>query len=146
MADRATLRTRLDRLADEVGAPDPPLAAAELMVAAAYVGRNRDIWGGDKALTFWDRFPDRVRAACYRGPTPAHWWEAISRMLDVVAPAKVEDRRALVAALGHSDGTAVLSALRTQPEALCLRVRLAFQLSREDSATSQAPAMQEELS
>lgn len=128
-----TIEQRLASLTDEVGpSADTQTAAAEVLVATAYAGRDRDVWGGDRALTFWDRFPDLVRAACYRGPTVAHWWDGITRVLGVRPPTASADRTALAKAIGHPDQYGVLDALRLQPETICLRVRLAWQYTRTD--------------
>ena len=128
-----TIEQRLASLTAEVGqAADTQTAAAEILVATAYAGRDRDVWGGDRALTFWDRFPDLVRAACYRGPTVAHWWDGITRVLGVQPPTAAEDRTALAKAIGHADQYGVLDALRSRAETICLRVRLAWQFTRTD--------------
>ncbi len=112
---------------------DQAVRDAALLVACAYSGRDRSVWGGDRALTFWDRFPDRVRAGCYRGPTLGHWWEALTRSLGAQPPTQLVDRMALDAVLA-SDPKPILAALRDQPQMLCLRVRLAWQLTREASS------------
>lgn len=126
-----TLNVLLDRLDHELGPTDPITRRATLLVAAAHHTRDRDVWGGDRAVTYWDRLPDRVRTGCYRGPLLAHWWESMTRTLGCGQPSLMDDRIALAAAIGGGNDAAVLAELRTQTEALCLRVRLAVQLSRE---------------
>ena len=126
-----TITERMKALDADLGAADDDVtSAATFLVAAAYDGRDRDVWGGDRALSFWDRFPDRIRAACYRGPTLGHWWDAISHELGATAPTRVEDRKRLAQIL-VMPADPVRSALTGQTQALCLRVRLAWQLTRE---------------
>src|SRR5690606_3790345 len=69
------IQQMLDALADEIGVLDPVSARAELLVAVAHECRDRGVWGGDRALTYWDRLPEKVRAACYAGPSLADWWQ-----------------------------------------------------------------------
>lgn len=141
-----TLTAMLDRLDIELGPADPITRRATLLVAAAHQTRDRDVWGGDRAITYWDRLPDRVRTGCYRGPLLAHWWESMTRTLGCSQPTQMDDRVALAAALGAGDDAAVLAELRTQTEALCLRVRLAVQLSRDTTTTKARPAQPAEPS
>lgn len=131
MPDPTTYRARLDRLATEVGPVDGPEATAELLVLAAHDTRDWDTWGGDRAITYWDRLPAKILAACYRGPTLAHWWQAITGTLGCTPPRRIEDRTAVAAALACGDDRAVLDVLRTRPEVICLRVRLAQDLDRQ---------------
>lgn len=125
-----TITDRMATLDGDLGTAEPEVSSATFLVAAAYDGRDRDVWGSDRALTFWDRFPDRVRAACYRGPTLAHWWEGISRDLGVSPPTRVEDR-ARLASIIAGDPAPVRAVLAGQTATICLRVRLAWQLTRE---------------
>lgn len=121
----------LEQVAADVGPLDEVSARAELLIAVAHETRDRDIWGGDRALTYWDRLPEKVRAACYAGPTLADWWQRITTTLGCTHPRTVDDRRALATALAAGDDRQVLDALRTRTEALCLRVRLAAQQRRD---------------
>lgn len=105
---------------------DPTIARAVLLVLAAHDGRDRGVWGGDRAITYWDRLPDRVRTSCYRGPTLAHWWEAISRTLGTRQPTRAVDRQAVAGAIVGGDDLAVLDVLRTRTEMVCLHARLAI--------------------
>lgn len=125
-----TITERMSALAADLGPAADELSAATFLAAAAYDGRDRDVWGGDRALTFWDRFPDRVRAACYRGPTLGHWWEGITRDLGVTPPTRAEDR-ARLARIIAGDPAPVRAVLAGQTATVCLRVRLAWQLTRE---------------
>lgn len=135
-----SVMTMLDRLHAEIGVPDEVTARATLLVAMAHHTRDRDVWGGDRAITYWDRLPDRVRTGCYRGPLVAHWWESMCRTLGAGQPSILEDRVALAQTIAAGGDGEVLTELRTQTEALCLRVRLAVQLSRETSPTKRPPA------
>lgn len=125
-ADKPTISDRLDALADEIGDQDPISRRATLLVAIAHDTRDRDVWGGDRAITWWERFPDKIRAGCYGGPTLAHWWERMCRTLGCTQPRRIEDRQALAAAISAGDDQEVLTVLRTRPEALALRVRLSM--------------------
>lgn len=133
------LTVDLVRLADEHGSLDAPASRAELLVAAAHRYRDREVWGGDRALTYWDRLPDRVRTATYAGPRLPQWWERICRELGVGQPSRREDREAVSRALAAGGDAAVLAALRGETEALCLRVRLAVELARQASDPEPAP-------
>lgn len=104
----------------------PTIARAVLLVLAAHDGRDRGVWGGDRAITYWDRLPDRVRTSCYRGPTLGHWWEAITRTLGTTQPGRAADRDAIATALTAGDDIAVLDALRTRTEMVCLHARIAI--------------------
>lgn len=126
-----TITERLDVADQQHPVTDRAVQDAVLLVACVYAGRDRSVWGGDRALTFWDRFPDRVKAACYRGPSLGHWWEAMTRQLGTQPPTQLIDRMALDAVLA-SDPKPILAVLRDQPQLLCLRVRLAWQLTREN--------------
>lgn len=123
---RPTIAEQLATSAAELGALPPAEARAVALVALAYATRDRDVWGGDRALTFWDRLPDRVRTGCYRGPTLGHWWEAMTRALGCGQPHRLEDRELLASTLAAGDDRAVLDVLRTQTEMVCLRVRLSI--------------------
>lgn len=141
---RSDVTTRLDRLADQVGAVTGPAVHAERLVALAHDTRDRDVWGGDRAITYWDRLPDRVRTACYAGPTLAAWWERMSRQLGCSPPSLSTDRALLAATLACGDDAAVLDELRRHTEALCLRVRLAVQLDRDLRTTKTTSTPTEE--
>lgn len=117
--------------AAEIGPVDGPAATAELLVAVAHATRDWEVWGGSRALEYWDRLPERVKVATYRGPTLGHWWSAIARQLGCSQPARKEDRQALAAALACGQDSPVLAALRARPEELVLRVRLAHDLHRQ---------------
>jgi hypothetical protein len=127
---RPCARERLAILADHVGDVDEASHAATLLVAVAHDTRDRVVWGGDRAITYWQRLPERVRAACYGGPSLADWWERISRLLGCIPPTRVEDRED-VARIVHLDDPQVMRTLRTQAEMVCLRVRLAMQLTAD---------------
>lgn len=126
-----TVKTDLESSALDVGALDGPAATAELLVGLAHQCRDRATWGGQRALTYWDRLPDKVRTACYGGPTLGHWWERMCRTLGCTPPRNETDRVDLARALACEDGEVVLDALRTRGETLCLRVRLAVQARRD---------------
>lgn len=128
------LLNRLDDAGVDVG--NDAMRRAFILVASAYRGRDRDVWGGDRAITFWDRLPDRVRTSCYRGPLLVHWWEAISRTLGVSQPGRMEDRETLATALAAGDDALVLEMLRTGTEAICLLVRLSMQLDPSRAQTN----------
>lgn len=131
MADRPTIGEMLATSAADIGAINGPSARAELLIAVAHETRDRDVWGGDRAITYWDRLPEKIRSACYRGPTLAAWWEAVTRTLGCAQPRRAEDRRALAACLSAGDDQAVLRQLREHTEMLCLRVRLAVNAARD---------------
>lgn len=125
----------LTALNDEAGTVNEHVWTATLLVYVAHSTRNRDVWGGDRAITYWSILPDRVRTCCYAGPTLAAWWERICRVLDCAQPYRKEDRLAVAQALAAGDDGAVLEVLRTQAEMVCLRARLATQISRDNKET-----------
>lgn len=131
----STVQKRLTRLAVEVGEVTGPDAVAEQLIALAHDNRDRDVWGGDRAITYWDRLPDRIRGACYAGPTLGHWWERVSVTLGCEPPRKREDRELLAAAIAGGDDQAVLEAIRRSTETLCLRVRLSHEFDRDQSVS-----------
>ncbi|MGH3993092.1 MAG: hypothetical protein ACRDSN_11600, partial [Pseudonocardiaceae bacterium] len=118
-----SVREDLEASALEVGALPAAEATAELLVGLAHQCRDRATWGGQRALTYWDRLPDKVRTACYAGPALANWWERMSRVLGCTPPRTPTDRADLARALACGEDFAVLDALRTRTESLCLRVR-----------------------
>jgi hypothetical protein len=123
---------RLRALDDEYGPLDDDSNAALILVGVAHDTRDRTVWGGDRAITYWSRLPEKVRAACYAGPHVADWWERAVRLLGCSQPSRQEDRAAVAQIIGQ-DQPGVLRVLRTNPEALCLRVRLAIQHHKESS-------------
>lgn len=129
-----TVREDLAVSALDVGALDGPDATAELLVGLAHQCRDRGTWGGQRALSYWDRLPDKVRTACYGGPTLGHWWERMSRVLGCSPPRDPTDRADLARALACPQASAVLDVLRTRTEVVCLRVRLAVQARRDRDA------------
>lgn len=126
-----TITDQLDALAQQAGAVDGSTAVAERLVALAHTTRDRDVWGGDRAITYWEHLPDKVRAATYAGPTIAAWWERMCRQLGCTQPARAEDRLLLAQCISCGDDRAVLDVLASQPQALCLRVRISVQIARE---------------
>lgn len=129
-----TVTELMGALDNDVGGQDPVAARAALLVAVAHSTRDRDVWGGDRAITFWDRFPERVRGACYGGPTLDHWWQRMVATLGCHQPRNPRDRVTLTGALSGGGDRAVLDVLRTRSDALCLRVRLAHQIHRDGTA------------
>lgn len=96
------------------------------LVLLAHDNRDRSVWGGDRAITYWDRLPDRIRTATYAGPTLAHWWERVTRLLGASHPTVEADRVELARVLACGRDAAVLAALRTQTETVCLWARVAY--------------------
>lgn len=140
-----TVTERIAAAAAEIGPAEGPLAVAELLVAVAHDTRDRGVWSGNRMLTYWDRLPDQVRAACYGGPTVGHWWERMCRILGSGQPTNAPDRVALGQALTTADGAAVLSVLRSQTEMVCLRVRLVYQLTRPQTETTETTEQTEAM-
>lgn len=118
--------------AERYGPLDLAAGRAELLIAIAHATRDRDVWGGERALTYWDRLPEKIRTACYAGPTLDHWWQRISTTFGCSQPRSDDDRAALAGALGGGDDGAVIAVLRTRTAAICLRVRLAHQARRAE--------------
>lgn len=104
-------------------APTPHDAAVAL-VGIAHRCVDWDIWGGPKALRYWDGMTARVRSACFAGKTLGDWWEALTRSMSLHPPGRKEDRARLVDLLGHPDGRAVLNELRARTELVVMTVRV----------------------
>lgn len=109
-----------------IGELSKPQAVAQTLLLLAHDNRDRSVWGGQRALEYWDRLPDKVRMATYSGPTLAHWWERMVRLLGVSHPRSEADRTELATALACGLDADVLTGLRTQTEMLCLRARIAY--------------------
>lgn len=134
-----TTQDLLMSVTHEIGMVHGPTATAELLVALAHQCRDRSVWGGERALTYWDRLPEKIRMATYAGYTLARWWERCSHTLGCTPPRVAEDRVALAVALAGGDDAQVLAVLRSEPHALCLRVRLAHQYRRGQAPLSVHP-------
>lgn len=118
---------------DEIGRVDPARECAELLIGVAHQSRDRATWGGDRALTYWDRLPDKVRGGTYSSRSLDGWWMSMTRALGCGQPRDPDDRAALALALACGDDQAVLGAMRSSAEALCLRVRVAFHRHRNQA-------------
>lgn len=141
---RPPMTEQIDQATGMLGDMTAAERCACILVALAHANRDRDVWGSDRAFTFWDRFPNDVRAACCRGPTLGHWWEAMTRRLGAHQPGKAEDRQLLAATLAEPAGP-VLDVLRGQAEVTCLRVRLVAQHQREQATDDTPTTTQEEM-
>lgn len=101
-----------------------PAGQAERLLLLVHYGVNwRTGWVGAYRATYWEKLlADRVFIATYRSATLRRWWREVSAALDS-APRNAEQRLELVALL-DGDDRAVLEVLRTESEALVLRVRI----------------------
>lgn len=103
---------------------DGPEAIADQLVELAHRCADWDVWGGARAIRYWDAFTERVRASSYAGPSLADWWEAMVRRMSVHQPARADDRRRLAELLAAPDQAAVRDCLRNRAEHLVLRQRV----------------------
>ena len=126
----------------------PPLegaaGTAELLACLAHRCADWDVWGGPRAVRYWDALTANVRAACYAGPRLALWWERLTRQMTLHPPSRAADRQLLAGLLAGGGDAAVLAALRREAESLVLRVRIAADTRREDYQAAQAARGQEE--
>lgn len=137
-----------DTAADQLAAAGlPPLPGpsgrAELLVMIAHRCVDWETWGGARAIRYWDAMGQRVRSACYAGPTLGAWWERLSRQMSLTPPRSAADREALATLLSEGADAAVLAVLRSQTELLLVRVRVAADTRRETRKTTR-PAGRDE--
>lgn len=104
---------------------DPPAQRTAVTLAAlAHTTRDRATWGGP---TYWDQLAARILLGTYRADTLPAWWQQMCRSMGCGQPSLAADRQALAAALAQPDGPAVLDHLAGATDAVCLRVRLAWE-------------------
>lgn len=114
----------------------PPLTSyaeqcAEALILAAHRCRNSDVWGGNRALVYWDvAFPDRVYAAAIQSSSLGEWWQRLDRSMSLTAPVPA-DREPIAVLLGSPEGKAALDVLAEQRMMMVLRVRVAVERSYE---------------
>lgn len=109
----------------------PTADTAERLLLLVHYGIDwRTSWLATRRSAYWATIlPDRVLAATYRSPTLRSWWTTLHHSLDT-APRNAAERRELDELLSH-DAKPVLRVLRTESEALLLRVRLVADAVRE---------------
>lgn len=136
---RPPIEQMLTTSAVELGIEDDDVTAAAVrLVAAAHATRDASTWGG---LTYWDQLAARVLLGTYRADDVAGWWEQMCRAMGCGQPTKAEDREMLARALSAPSGP-VMEALGERTEALCLRVRLAWDHSpKQEQASDTQEAM-----
>lgn len=126
----------------------PPLAGAErtaeLLACLAHRCADWDVWGGPRAVRYWDALASRTRQACYAGPRLAQWWERLTVQMSLTAPQRRADRAILGALLAGGDDAAVLDVLRCQTEAVVLRVRIAADTRRAARVPAPGTSTEEE--
>lgn len=113
----------------------PPLEGAErraeLLVMLAHRCVDWDVWGGSRAMRYWDALTERVGTACYAGPTLADWWRRMTIQMSLVVPYSSEEKILLASIMAGGDDRNVLSALRLHAQNLVLRVRIAVEAKNE---------------
>lgn len=130
---RDSVVSMLAASASDIGADEgaPEFARAVRLAAMAHATRDAATWGG---LTYWGQLAARLRMATYRADTLPGWWEQMCQSMGCGQPYLAEDRRQLAADLA-AGGPTELGLIGDATEALCLRVRLAWDLAREARAT-----------
>ena len=135
----ATIPTPTSRWLASVSDVMPPLEGSEgvaerLLLLVHYGIDWSSGWVSRYRATYWDRLlPDRVICATYRADTLRRWWRDVSNDLGSV-PRNAAERQEL-AQLLRADPVPVLEVLRSETEALLLRVRIiteAMRASRTD--------------
>ena len=125
MTRRPPVAELLDASAAELEITDPPAERAAItLVALAHATRDQATWGG---LGYWDQLAARVLLATYRADSLPGWWEQMCRAMGCGQPSLAADRQTLAATLAYPDPRAVLDTLATHTDAVCLRVRLAWE-------------------
>lgn len=123
-----------DTLAVLNAAKLPPVPApdetATQLVMLAHRCIDWDVWGSARAVRYWDALASRVRAACYAGPTLAHWWARMCVSMSLHEPSLAADRTLLASLLAEGPGP-VLDALRSRTEMIVVRVRVAVDHAKE---------------
>jgi len=127
-------------MVDAAGLPplEGPQRTAEVLTAMAHRCADWDVWGGPRAIRYWDALTSRVRQACYAGPRLSLWWERLTVQMSLTPPPRKADRALLASLLAGGGDAAVLDVLRREPEALVLRVRVAADTRREARAARAA--------
>lgn len=109
----------------ELGIDDrPDERTAVTLAGLAHATRDRHTWGG---LGYWDQLAARILLATYRADDLPGWWEQMCRTMGCGQPGDVKDREALARALAAPDAAGVLATLAAHTDAICLRVRLAWE-------------------
>lgn len=110
---------------------DGPARDAELLVAVAHRSADWDVWGGARALRYWDALASRVRSACYAGPLLSRWQARLWSSMSLAGPYRDSDRRLLASLLSQGGDREVLAVLRREAPSLVLRVRVAADAARQ---------------
>lgn len=136
MASRRPVAEMIDASALELEIEDlPHERTAVTLVALAHATRDQQTWGG---LGYWDQLAARVLLATYRAATLPGWWEQMCRAMGCGQPTTAADRQTLARALAV-DPAHVLDTLASHTDAICLRVRLAWDLHYRPRAAAPDP-------
>lgn len=125
---------------DGMPALDGPAGTAERILLLLHYGIDwTNSWVGRYRATYWDQLlPDRVVIATYRANTLRRWWTEVSNDLGS-GPRNHAEREELELLL-REPAEPVLMMLRTETEALLLRVRIVAESVRESKRQSTPPA------
>ena len=120
----------LNRTGDVLPPLAGPAATAERLLLLLHYGIDwREGWVSKHRRTYWEEIlPSRVITSTYRCGTLRQWWTEISTMLEST-PRNSAERQDLVQLLG-ADSLPVLEVLRTEAEALVLRIRIVAEHAR----------------
>lgn len=136
--DRSPSVLWLNETRDIIPPLDGPAATAERLLLLLHYGIDwRESWVGKHRRTYWEEIlPSRIITSTYRCGTLRQWWTEISGTLES-APRNSAERADVVHLLG-SDSLPVLQVLRTEADALVLRVRIVAETVRAQRAAQSA--------
>lgn len=108
---------------------------AERLLLLLHYGSDFGIWGEKRRARYWEALTERVKGACYSGPTLMDWWSNISEAIPS-QPRNEKERAetALLLSYPHG-GLKVLQVFRNHTPALVLRTRVCAEYRRNSYST-----------
>jgi hypothetical protein len=139
--------TKLDTAAFVADSPLPPVddidRSAEILLTLAHRSVNWDVWGGPKAMRYWDALTDRSRTAVYAGPSLGDWWQRMTTSMQLSPPHTKADRLLLAELLSCGHDREILDAFRNRSHLLVLRVRVNVEHHKEAHITATEDSIDE---
>ncbi len=138
--DMTTPATPTDRWLASVADIMPPLSGpagtAERLLLLLHYGIDWEHgWIANHRATYWDRqLPDRIFTSTYRADNLRTWWSVIASDL-TATPRNTQERHELVELLAQPPQP-VLAVLRSETDALLLRIRIVTETVRAARRTT----------